>query len=91
MRTVKLVAASALIGATWAFVPSTGASAHVHGITPLLCTPSPIEHTGANQTDSTPASSANGGPIEPGVIPINMGGSVPLFGGGFDNAACDHL
>ena len=91
MRTVKLVAASALIGATWAFVPATGASAHVHLITPLLCTPSPIEHTGANQTNNTPAAAANGGPIS-GVIPVvRSDGVVQPMAEGFDAAACDHL
>lgn len=63
------------------------ASAHVHGITPLRCTPAP-DNAGANQTNYTPAAAANGGPIS-GVIPITMGGNVPLFGGGFDAAVCD--
>ena len=63
------------------------ASAHVHGITPLRCTPAP-DNAGANQTNDTPAAAANGGPIS-GVIPITMGGNVPLFGGGFDAAVCD--
>lgn len=69
-------------------VPASAASAHVHGITPLRCTPAPA-NAGANQTDGTPASAANGGPIS-GVIPITMGGNVPLNGGGFDAAVCDH-
>ena len=77
------IAASALV-----LVPTSGASAHVHGITPLRCTPAPA-NAGANQTDGTPASATNGGPIS-GVIPITMGGNVPLNGGGFDAAICDH-
>jgi hypothetical protein len=69
-------------------LPTGAASAHVHGITPLRCTPAPA-NAGANQTNVTPASATNGGPIS-GVIPITMGGNVPLNGGGFDAAVCDH-
>ena len=65
-------------------VPAVTASAHVHGITPLRCTPAPA-NAGANQTDVTPAADAD--PIE-GVIPITAGGNVDLFGGGFDAAVC---
>jgi hypothetical protein len=64
--------------------PVVAASAHVHGITPLRCTPAPA-NAGANQTDETPA--ANAEPIE-AVIPITAGGNVDLFGGGFDAAVC---
>ncbi len=85
MRTVRLAAAAALIAAL-VVVPATSASAHVHGITPLRCTPAPA-NAGANQTNETPASAANGGPIS-GVIPVTMGGNVPLNGGGFDAAVC---
>jgi hypothetical protein len=77
------IAASALV-----LIPTSAASAHVHGITPLRCTPAPA-NAGANQTDGTPASATNGGPIS-GVIPITMGGNVPLNGGGFDAAICDN-
>ena len=55
------------------------ASAHVHGITPLLelgCTGVDNTITGANATDATPAASANGGPIQ-GLIPRDTG-SAPL-------------
>ncbi len=55
------------------------ASAHVHGITPLLelgCTGVDNTVTGANTTDSTPAAFANGGPIR-GLIPRDTG-SAPL-------------
>jgi hypothetical protein len=67
-------------------VPAAAASAHVHGITPLRCTPAP-DSAGANQTDETPASAGSGGPIA-GVIPITAGGNVTLFGEGFDAAVC---
>ena len=85
MRTVRLAAAAALTAAL-VVVPATSASAHVHGITPLRCTPAPA-NAGANQTNETPASAANGGPISE-VIPVTMGGNVPLNGGGFDAAVC---
>jgi hypothetical protein len=59
---------------------------HVHGITPLRCVG--VENDGANQTDNTPASSLNGGPIH-GLIPRDVG-HAPLTGGdgGFDTPAC---
>jgi hypothetical protein len=78
-------AASALL-----LIPAGSASAHVHRITPLNC----IEQipdgvlTGADQTNKTPASAANGGPIS-GVIPITMGGNIAPGEGGADAAVCD--
>jgi hypothetical protein len=61
--------------------PATG-SAHVHGITPLLGLSCDVDNTvtGANQTNSTPAASANGGPIS-GLIPTTVG-NAPLTSGG---------
>jgi hypothetical protein len=64
--------------------PASG-SAHVHGITPLLGLSCHVDNTvtGANQTDSTPASAANGGPIA-GLIPSTVGNAELGFGdGGF--------
>ena len=87
MSTLRFVIATVCTGAALALVPTGAASAHVHGITPLRCTPA-AANAGADQTDQTPAAAANGGPIS-GVIPITMGGNVPLFGGGFDAAVCD--
>lgn len=67
----------------------TVAGAHVHGITPLRCTPAPAV-AGANGTNGTPASAGLGGPIPAAVpIPIGNGGNVDLFGGGFHAAVCD--
>jgi hypothetical protein len=62
------------------------ATAHVHGITPLRCVGT--ANDGANQTDMTPASAANGGPIF-GLIPRDVG-NAPLTVGdaGFDTPAC---
>lgn len=77
------VAASALL-----LVPVGGASAHVHRVTPLSCTPAPA-NAGANQTNETPASAADGGPIS-GVIPLAMGGNVPDHGDHFDQGVCGH-
>ena len=84
MRSIHL-AALAAITAALVLGPVTAASAHVHGITPLRCTPAPA-NAGANQTDSTPASE-NAGLV--GVIPITKGGNVQLFGEGFNAAACN--
>jgi hypothetical protein len=59
---------------------------HVHGITPLRCVAP--DNAGANQTDSTPASAANEGPIF-GLIPRDVGNSPLQPGdGGFDTPAC---
>jgi hypothetical protein len=59
---------------------------HVHGITPLRCVG--VENDGANQTDNTPASSLNGGPIH-GLIPRDVGNAPLTVGdGGFDTPAC---
>ena len=44
-----------------ALLPVSPAAAHLHGITPLRCVGT--ANDGANQTDATPASAANGGPI----------------------------
>jgi hypothetical protein len=76
-------------GAVAVLVPAAAASAHVHKVTPLLCTPAP-SNAGANQTDVTPASATQGGPIS-GVIPVvRSGGVVTLEGEGFDAAVCSH-
>jgi hypothetical protein len=63
--------------------PALPASAHVHGITPLLqCSVVP-SNAGANQTNSTPASATNGGPIT-GLIPRDVGNAPLTVGdGGF--------
>lgn len=88
MTTIRLFAAAGATAAGLLLVSAPAASAHVHGITPLRCTPAPA-NAGANQTNVTPASASRGGPIS-GVIPVTMGGAVPLNGGGFDAAVCAH-
>jgi hypothetical protein len=82
MSSLRLTFGTALAVAGIVLIPASGASAHVHGITPLRCTPAPD-----NATDQTPAGAVNGGPIS-GVIPITMGGNVTLFGEGFNAAVC---
>jgi hypothetical protein len=78
---VALAAAGAI-----ALLPASPAAAHVHGITPLRCVG--IANDGANQTDTTPASAANGGPIS-GLIPRDVGNAPLTVGdGGFDTPAC---
>lgn len=59
---------------------------HVHGITPLRCVGVVLD--GANRTNGTPASAANGGPIS-GLIPRDVGNAPLTVGdGGFDTPAC---
>jgi hypothetical protein len=83
MRVRRVLAGSLLAGAM-VLVPAGSASAHVHGVTPLLqCSVVPA-NAGANQTDTTPASAANGGPIG-GLIPSTVGNAPLQIGdGGFD-------
>lgn len=88
MSHLRILVATGAAASALVLLPTSAASAHVHGVTPLRCTPAPA-NAGANQTNGTPASATNGGPIS-GVIPITMGGNVPLNGGGFDAAVCDH-
>jgi hypothetical protein len=84
---MKLPVRRLLLGATLVgslvLLPGPAASAHVHGITPLLqCSVVPA-NAGANQTDSTPAAAANGGPIT-GLIPRDVGSSpLDIGDGGF--------
>jgi hypothetical protein len=89
MRTTKRLLVAGLIAAGMLTVPAVGASAHVHGITPLLvCGNTAVD--GADRTDTTPASATNGGPIT-GLIPRDVGNAPLTVGdGGFDAAAVDH-
>jgi hypothetical protein len=69
-----------------ALFPAGQAAAHVHGITPLRCLGT--ANDGANQTDLTPASALNGGPIS-GLIPRDVGNAPLTVGdGGFDTPVC---
>ena len=85
-RSRRIILGGAIAG-TLLLVPAGGASAHVHGITPLLRCGGDLSVTGANRTDQTPASSLNGGPIQ-GLIPRDVGSAPLTVGdGGFDAPA----
>lgn len=77
---------SLALAATLAITMVGSAFAHVHGITPLRCVGVALD--GANRTNTTPASTANGGPVG-GLIPRDVG-QAPLTpgDGGFDTPAC---
>lgn len=66
------------------------ASAHVHGITPLLELDCKVDNsiTGANRADATPAAAGNAGPLA-GLIPSTVGHAnlTPFEDGGFGAAA----
>ena len=70
---------AAIVALMLTIVPA--ASAHVHGVTPLLDLGCKVDNTitGANQTNNTPAAAANGGPVS-GLIPSTVG-NAPLVGG----------
>jgi len=85
-KRAKLAAAVLAVTAAMASLPAATATAHVHGITPLRCVG--VAEDGANRTDETPASAAQGGPIS-GLIPADVGNSQLTVGeGGFDTPAC---
>ena len=66
-----------------AYLGAQAASAHVHGVTPLNeCSVDDAEHSGGRIILDTPAASENGGPIQPGPIPLNTGNAAFESGGG---------
>jgi hypothetical protein len=82
-RVVRRTLLVCLLSSSVAVVPAAAASAHVHGITPLLQCTVVSDNAGANQTDVTPASSTSGGPIT-GLIPRDVGTAPLTIGdGGF--------
>lgn len=83
-RSCRILLGGILAG-TLLLVPAGAASAHVHGITPLLRCGGDLSVTGANRTDLTPASSLNGGPIQ-GLIPRDVGNAPLTVGDGGFNA-----
>ena len=90
MRKRILAAPLTLVVLAAAFVPFSisinSAEAHVHGVTPLLQLACVVDNTntGANQTNNTPASAANEGPVT-GLIPRDVGNAPLTVGdGGFD-------
>lgn len=83
LRTIVLaVSLSALF--MLAYLGVRSASAHVHAVTPLNCTPADAEHAGGRIILETPAGVENGGPIQNGPIPLNTGNAAfdPDTGGG---------
>ena len=84
LRAAVLVAfLSALSVPVYLRAPSV--SAHVHAATPLNdCSVDNAEHSGGRIILQTPADSENGGPIQPGPIPVNTGNAAfdPDAGGG---------
>jgi hypothetical protein len=83
---VRRLLISLTLAATLAILMAGSAFAHVHGITPLRCVGDADE--GGNRTNSTPASTANGGPVG-GLIPRDVGQAPLTVGdGGFDTPAC---
>jgi hypothetical protein len=84
---MRRLAISLVIAGSLALLTVGSALGHVHGITPLLCVGAP--NAGANQTDSTPAAAANGGPIT-GLIPRDVGNAPITVGdGGFFTPVCN--
>ena len=60
-----------------AYLGAQSASAHVHAVTPLNdCSVDNAEHAGGRIIVQTPAGSENGGPIQPGPIPVNTGNAA---------------
>ena len=86
-RRVRSMLFGAVLVGGLVLVPAGSVSAHVHGVTPLLRCGGDVSITGANRTDTTPASAANGGPVV-GLIPRDVGKAPLTFGdGGFDASA----
>jgi hypothetical protein len=84
--TMRRLLLSLTIALTLGLTMVGSALGHVHGITPLRCVG--VADDGANRTDSTPASTANGGPVG-GLIPRDVGNAPLTVGdGGFDTPAC---
>ncbi len=79
---MRRIAVAMMLAALLVLMVAPAASAHVHGVTPLLelsCTGVDNSVTGGNATNGTPADDANGGPIA-GLIPRDTG-NAPLTGG----------
>ncbi len=85
-RTRRVLFGAVLVGGL-VLAPAGPVSGHVHVITPLLRCGGDTSVTGANRTDTTPASATNGGPIV-GLIPRDVGKAPLTVGdGGFDAPA----
>ena len=83
---MRRIMVSVVVAASLTLLSFASALGHVHGITPLRCVAP--ENAGANQTNSTPAALAKGGPIV-GLIPRDVGSAPLTVGdGGRSTPAC---
>ena len=70
------------------YLSAESVSAHVHAVTPLNeCSVDNAEHSGGRAILDTPAAAENGGPVQPGPIPVNTGNAP--FGPGGGGALAD--
>ena len=86
MSKLRLAVCTGFAASALLLIPAGSASAHVHGITPLRCTPA-NDNAGAIQgfANAAPQAGLTGG----FPIPIIKGGNVVLNGAGFNAAVCD--
>lgn len=89
---MRRIAIATLLAGLMVLGIAPAAMGHVHGVTPLLELDCKVDNsvTGANATNDTPASAANGGPIT-GLIPSSVGNSSLGFGDGGFGAANDNV
>lgn len=82
---MRRIVIATIVAGLLVFGIAPAAFGHVHGVTPLLELDCKVDNsvTGANATDDTPASAANGGPIS-GLIPRDVGNApIDIGDGGF--------
>lgn len=82
---MRRIAIATLLAGLMVLGVAPAAMGHVHGVTPLLELDCKVDNsvTGANATNDTPASAANGGPIT-GLIPRDVGNApIDIGDGGF--------
>lgn len=87
----RLPVVAVVVAALSCFADTGSTSAHVHAVTPLNdCSVDSVEHSGARWIVNTPAAAENGGPIQPGPIPLNTGNAAfgPGGGGGHASPRC---
>ena len=84
MSKLRLAVCTGFAASALLLIPAGSASAHVHGITPLRCTPADAN---AGAVQGVANADAEAGLTF--VIPFTKGGTVVIGGEGFDAAACD--
>jgi len=78
-RVLRAVVLLAFLSAAFvpAYLEAQSVSAHVHAVTPLNdCSVDNAEHSGGRIITQVPAGSENGGPIQPGPIPVKTGNAA---------------